>query len=83
MNKTWQLQEAKNRFSELVNEALQHGPQVITRHGEEAVVVISISDYKNKILPKKSLHTILRNFPKGKELDLSRDKTTKSRNVDL
>ncbi len=83
MNRTWQLQEAKNRFSEVVNEALQHGPQIITRHGEETVVVISIKDYKNKILPKKSLHTILRGFPKGESLDLARDKSTKSRDVDV
>ena len=34
----WQLQEAKNRFSEVVNKALEEGPQTVTRHGEEIVV---------------------------------------------
>jgi prevent-host-death family protein len=36
---TWQLQEAKNRLSELVEEAIHQGHQTITRHGEPAVVV--------------------------------------------
>jgi len=38
--KTWQLQEAKQRFSELVRHAEREGPQVVTRHGEEEVVVV-------------------------------------------
>jgi antitoxin Phd len=36
----WQLQEAKQRFSELVRRAERDGPQVVTRHGEEIVVVV-------------------------------------------
>jgi antitoxin Phd len=39
--RTWQLQEARSRFSELVSEALMHGPQRVTRHGKSAVVVVS------------------------------------------
>lgn len=42
---TWQLQEAKNKFSEVVAEALESGPQVISRHGVETAVVISYADY--------------------------------------
>jgi prevent-host-death family protein len=37
----WQLQEAKNRFSQVVERALKQGPQIITRHGIEAVIVLS------------------------------------------
>jgi prevent-host-death family protein len=40
MARTWQLQEAKNRFSEVVEEALKEGPQVITRRGVETAVVL-------------------------------------------
>ena len=80
---TWQLQEAKNCFSEVVNEALAHGPQIITRHGEETAVVISIADYKKKISSDKSLLSILRSFPKDLEIDLTREKSTKSRDVEL
>jgi len=83
MNNTWQLQEAKNCFSEVVNEALLHGPQIITRHGEETAVVMSITDYKKKISGGKSLLSILRSFPKDLEIDLTRDKSTKSRDVQL
>ena len=42
----WQLQEAKQRFSELVRHARAHGPQVVTKHGEEVAVVVSIEDYR-------------------------------------
>ena len=41
----WQLQEAKQRFSRLVQCALNEGPQVVTRQGEEVVVVLSIDEY--------------------------------------
>ncbi len=83
MAKKWQLQEAKNRFSEMVNDALQHGPQTVTRHGEETVIVLSIKDYQKLIKPKTSLYEFLRNSPlRGIELDLTRDKSL-PRDVDL
>jgi antitoxin Phd len=41
----WQVQEAKQRFSELIRAAQADGPQVVTRHGEEIAVVIDIADY--------------------------------------
>jgi prevent-host-death family protein len=42
----WQLQEAKQRFSELVRRAENEGPQVVTRHGEEVVVVVPAEEYR-------------------------------------
>ncbi|HZA82879.1 MAG TPA: type II toxin-antitoxin system Phd/YefM family antitoxin [Actinomycetes bacterium] len=42
----WQLQEAKQRFSELLRRARAQGPQVVTKHGEEVAVVVSIEDYR-------------------------------------
>jgi len=42
----WQLQEAKQRFSELVRHARADGPQVVTKHGEEVAVVVSIEEYR-------------------------------------
>ncbi len=41
----WQLQDAKNRFSQLVQAARQNGPQTVTVRGEPAAVVLSIKDY--------------------------------------
>lgn len=46
MKNLWQLQEAKSHFSQVVNEALSHGPQKITRHGEEVVVVLSLKEFQ-------------------------------------
>jgi antitoxin Phd len=46
MNTTWQLQEAKNKLSEVVNHALHDGPQEIARHGKKTAVVISIEEYQ-------------------------------------
>ena len=41
----WQLQEAKAKFSELVQKAIEEGPQTVTRHGKEAVVILSAEEY--------------------------------------
>ena len=38
---TWQLQKAKSHFSELIERTLKEGPQLVTRRGEEAVVVVA------------------------------------------
>ena len=43
---TWQVQSAKQRFSELVRAAEKGEPQFITRHGEPVAVVIDISEYR-------------------------------------
>lgn len=42
----WQLQDAKQQFSRLVEAARRAGPQVVTRHGREVVVVLSIEEYR-------------------------------------
>lgn len=55
MNPSWQLQDAKNRFSEVVEEALTHGPQTVTRHGREVVVILSVEEYRRMKQPKGSL----------------------------
>jgi len=80
---TWQLQEAKNRFSALVNQAKRQGPQTITRHGKESVVLISMEDYKNLISPQRNLVELMRHSPLyGVELDLTRSRDT-GRDVSL
>lgn len=43
---SWQVQQAKQRFSELVRRTLEDGPQVVTRHGEDVVVVIAARDFR-------------------------------------
>lgn len=41
----WQLQDAKNQFSRVVQKARSEGPQVVTLRGERAAVVLSAADY--------------------------------------
>ena len=41
----WQLQEAKARFSELIDDTLEKGPQVVTRRGIDTAVVVSIDEW--------------------------------------
>lgn len=43
---SWQLQEAKSRFSEFLNAALKKGPQVVTRRGVEAAVLVPIEEWR-------------------------------------
>ena len=83
MNKLWQLQEAKNKFSQVVDEALVKGPQVVTRRGEEVVVIISTEEYDRLKKSQSSLTDFFRQSPLvGVELDLNRDQTF-PRDVDL
>ncbi len=82
-NNTWQLQEAKNRFSEVVKKALAEGPQTVTRHGEEIVVIVSKAEYNRLLKSQASLLEFFRQSPLvGVELDLERDKSL-PRNIDL
>ncbi len=75
MKNTWQVQDAKNRFSALVDQALRHGPQIITRRGTEAVVVLSVKDYARLTEQKESLVNFFRESPlRGVDLDLNRSK---------
>ena len=62
-NKTWQLQEAKNRFSEVVELAMKGGAQTVTKHGKPAVVIVSVEEYESSKKPRKSLLEALRGCP--------------------
>lgn len=83
MMERWQLQDAKNRFSEVVEKAVQDGPQIVTRRGVETVVVISMEEYKRLTRPRTDLVEFFRRSPlAGIALDLERNKEL-SREVDL
>lgn len=43
---SWQLQDAKARFSEFLNAALEKGPQIVTRRGVETAVLVPIDDWR-------------------------------------
>lgn len=83
MGNVWQLQEAKNKFSNLVDKARHDGPQVVTRHGKESVVIIAIEDYQKLNRPTSDLISFFKKSPlSGITLDLTRDKSS-SRDIEL
>jgi prevent-host-death family protein len=58
----WKLEDAKNQFSEVVRRALAHEPQLVTRHGRNAVVVVSAEDYE-RLTGATNLLDFLRGSP--------------------
>lgn len=64
MTNRWRLEEAKSKFSHVVEKACSEGPQFVTRHGDNAVVVvIAYDDYQRLTTPETSLVDFLRNSP--------------------
>lgn len=60
----WQIQDAKQRFSEMIRSVAQDGPQIITRHGEEVAVVVDIAEYRRLTRPAINLTDVLLGGPK-------------------
>jgi antitoxin Phd len=74
MTHTWQLQETKNRFSRVVENALSHGPQIITRRGVEVAIVLSYTEYQRMLASRQRLSDFFRESPlAGIDVDLTRD----------
>ena len=69
---SWQVQEAKQRFSELVRRTLEEGPQVVTRHGEEVVVVVAADEYRRSQPPERDFKEFLMTGPSFDDLELDR-----------
>jgi antitoxin Phd len=78
----WQVQEAKTRLSEVIEEADKRGPQIITRHGAERAVVLSIADYRALTAHKPDLRQYLLGGPKVDSFEVERDRDT-GREIDL
>lgn len=64
MKTVWKLQDAKSRFSKVVQDALTIGPQYITRRGLEAVVVVSHREYEKLISKELGFRDFLLSCPK-------------------
>jgi prevent-host-death family protein len=79
---TWQVQEAKTRFSEVIERARTEGPQTITRHGAPHAVVLSVEDYRKLSEHKPSLKAYLLGGPKVDDFSIVRDTNT-GRGVEL
>ncbi|MCZ2175067.1 MAG: type II toxin-antitoxin system Phd/YefM family antitoxin [Burkholderiales bacterium] len=76
-HRVWNFHEAKSHFSEVAERALEDGPQMVLRHGREAVVIISASQYKKLIHPKESLVEFMRRSPLygADDIEFGRDKS--------
>jgi len=73
MKTLWSLQDAKNRFSEVVEKTLAEGPQTVTRRGTPVVVILPVEDYVRHKTGGESLAGFFRRSPlRGIDLDLSR-----------
>jgi antitoxin Phd len=60
----WSLQDAKAQFSEVVRRSVETGPQLVTRNGEDTVVVVSVRDFSRLTLPRaESLARFLAESP--------------------
>ena len=79
----WQIQEAKQRFSEVLRGAEAGDPQVVTRHGREVAVLIDITAYRQFHGKSPGLMEYLRAEPQiDDDLDIERDGSL-PRDVDL
>jgi prevent-host-death family protein len=79
----WSVAEAKAHLSEVMNRALSQGPQLITRNGHEAVVVVSVEEWKQKTKHVGSLAEFFANSPlRGAKIKIERAKG-RPRPIDL
>ncbi len=63
MLRQWQLQDAKQRFSELIRSVRSEGPQFVTRHGRAVAVVIDIEEYRQLKGERQDFKAFLRAAP--------------------
>jgi antitoxin Phd len=82
VSEIWQIQDAKNKLSEVIMRALKQGPQLITKHGEKTVVVISYTEYEKLRKSQGKLSEFFRASPLA-GLDLTRDKSLPRKGIDL
>ncbi|MFC0432961.1 type II toxin-antitoxin system Phd/YefM family antitoxin [Kutzneria buriramensis] len=83
MSRHWQLQAAKQRFSELIRFVEVDGPQFVTRHGEEVAVVIDIAEYRRlKGDRTEDFKDFLLSAPQLDELEIHRS-SEPARDVDF
>jgi len=79
---TWQVQTAKQRFSELVERAVREGPQIVTKHGRETVVVLEIGEYRKLLGVPMDFKEFLLSMPRTDDLEIERSQDM-GRDVEL
>ena len=79
---SWQVQEAPQRFGEILQQARECGPQMVSERGEDVAVVISIEEYRRLRNEGPDFKEFLMSGPDLSVLDLTRD-TDPPRDIDL
>jgi len=79
----WQVQEAKQRFSEMLRAVAHDGPQTISRHGQDAFIVLGIDDYRELTSKRRDLVEALLGPPHSDELAAIMDEIERERRSDL
>jgi len=69
---SWQVQEAKQRFSELVERAVTEGPQIVTKHGRPTVAVVEIGVFRRLHGVPTDFKEFLMTMPPLDDLELER-----------
>ena len=72
----WQVQTAKQRFSELVERAVTDGPQIVTKHGTPTVAVVEINEFRRLSGSPLDFKEFLMSAPDLSILDLERSQDT-------
>ena len=72
----WQVQQAKTKLSEVIEEANSKGPQIITRHGSERAVILSIAEYRKLTAHQPDLRAYLLGGSKVDSFEVPRDRDT-------
>jgi prevent-host-death family protein len=81
--RAWQIQQVKDRLSEVVDLALAEGPQTITRHGKEVAVIVSVEEFekRRRVGARGTVLPFLRKLRLG-QLDVERSRDV-DRELDL
>lgn len=64
MKTSWKFQDAKARFNQVVDDAINLGPQYVTRRGEEVVVILSAQEYQRITSARPTFKEFLLKCPK-------------------
>lgn len=82
----WQVNTARNHLSEVLTQAETEGPQIITHHGRERAVILSIDAYRSlEKNQRPDLISYLLSMPKVdlEDWEIERDHSTDDREIDL
>ena len=82
---SWQVNEARNHWSEVLDQAEKDGPQVITHHGRQRAVVLSMDTYRSLEAKRPDLVSFLLYGPKPglDDFEVERDHASSDREIDL